>query len=135
MYQVSPLLMQALKWDALHLLKHTHAAEGVAWETLACSVSLWTRELASVTAGVLVSAGFDATLTEAPPTLRLYAVTSGADRLQNFEHLVSSPLESKLIEPLAASAAVELLADAVVGPKFVMRRVRDLLFTCELAPM
>ncbi|KAL5961925.1 Proteasome activator complex subunit 4A [Taenia solium] len=127
MYQVSPLLMQTLKWDGLHLLKHTHAAEGVAWETLACSVSLWTRELASVTAGVLVSARFDATLTEAPPTLRLHATTPGTDRPQTFEHLVSSPLESKLIEPLTASAAAELLTDAVVGPKFVMRRFLPLL--------
>ncbi|KAL5111201.1 Proteasome activator complex subunit 4 [Taenia crassiceps] len=127
MYQVSPLLMHTLKWDALHLLKHTHAVEGVAWETLACSISLWTRELASAVANVLVSARFDATLTEAPPTLCLYSVASGPDRPRKFEHPVSSPLESKLIEPLAASAATELLTDAVVGQKFVMRRFLPLL--------
>nr|CDS15427.1 Proteasome activator complex subunit 4 [Echinococcus granulosus] len=127
MYQVSLLLVLKLEWGALHLLKHVHAAGSDAWETLACSVSLWTREDASITAGVFASAGFDATLMEAPPTLRLYAATPSTDCPQTSEHLVSSLLEAKLIEPLAASAAAELLTDAVVGPEFVMRRFLPLL--------
>ncbi|VDM16820.1 unnamed protein product [Hydatigera taeniaeformis] len=133
MHQVSPLLMQTLQWDALHLLKHVHAAEDDAWETRACSVSLWTRELAIATVGVLVSAHFDATLAEAPPTLRLYPATPVTDLPQAFEHLVSSPLESKLIQPLATLAATELLTSAVIGPKFVMRRFLPLLVRDSLA--
>uniref|UniRef100_A0A5K3FBT1 BLM10_mid domain-containing protein n=1 Tax=Mesocestoides corti TaxID=53468 RepID=A0A5K3FBT1_MESCO len=123
-------MVRTLHWSAPRLIAQIYYSNRSEWEQMACSSSLWTREMATYFSFMQAGSRFESVTMQAEPILRIY---EGSDPPNPVEHRVLAPLASRMTSHLAISALNEVNSKAAVGQDFVMRRFIPLLVRDSIA--